>query len=114
MFFASEPRFSKHARQRMGQRRIKEWEVFAVLRHGEYTVLDEEIRVQINDSERSLFGLVVVLSPNERVVVTVFWREEERDSFEVYRHIVGQSQTFSLGDQIREQLEKFYESEGEE
>ena len=113
MFFASEPKISKHARQRMHERRIQEWELVTVLERGEYTVRDEDIRVQIKGGDRRLLGLVVVLSSDEQVVLTAFWRKKECDRHEMYRHFTGPSPVFSLGDQLRGQVGEFNRSKGE-
>ncbi len=114
MVLADEARLSKHAQRRMRQRRIEEWEVYYVLQHGHYLVGDEDICVRIPQHEhrewahaehRRLSELVVVLSPDERMIVTTFWREESRD-FGTH-HFVEQELRFTVADALGGEFENF-------
>ena len=123
MVLADEPKVSKHAQRRMRQRRIEEWEVFYVLDRGDYAVGDHDIRVQLprpgygelaDADHLRLSELVVVLSPDERVIKTTFWREEPGGSRKASRHLVEQKLSFTVADALGGRLRKFSHSQGRE
>ncbi|WP_230469693.1 DUF4258 domain-containing protein [Lujinxingia vulgaris] len=106
MYRWNEPKLSKHARQRMRERKIALRDVITVLKHGEYEEREEDIRVRIPQSIldegadprlQELVGLIVVLSPDEERVVTVFPRESAG----------GQTLRFTLGMLLGAQLGTF-------
>ncbi len=109
MFYRRNIEISPHARERMFQRDIREDEVFAVLDRGARTHRVDSIRFQIRESDLAadarprllnLLGIVVVLTPDEQIVKTVFRTRERRYSPRVLRYLEAKRPPFKLGDLI--------------
>ena len=113
---------TNHARKRMKERGITRRQVDAVLRHGRRRRRVDDVRVQVHQRQveqnvdrhlYDLIGVIVVLSRDERRVVTVMTGRKPTRSFAELRHLNEAGPTFKLGDLIEPQLREQRGEEGE-
>lgn len=113
MAYRINPVFTDHARKRMRQRGITRREVKEVLRRGRRHRSTDDIKVRVHEQEvernvdrrlYDLIGIVVVLTKDQRRVITVFCGSKPQRSFEEIRHLNESGPSFKLGDLIGQQL----------
>lgn len=109
MHYNKHATLTRHARNRMNQRGITRRQVEAILRVGRrrreaHSVLaqihQEQVEQNITRNSYELLGIVVVLSPDERRVMTVYHGDEPTRSFDDMRYLGDSGPSFKLGDII--------------
>lgn len=116
MFCRSAVHFSDHAKERMRERNVSETDVRMILRMGRKKRQrrngEERLKVQVRESQLrgttdrrllNLVGLIVVVTRDERRVITVIRDEEPRYSPSEIRYLEDPGPSFKLEDAIGEQ-----------